>query len=185
MDDAWGSLLVAVVGGLVVAIPAWLQVRRTMRTKMEEHIAVRRVDALIAAQDRLTRVPVGHIEAERAQTMLNEHHDWFVQNSPLLSGELRGKWLSLRAAISHAMLSRTAYLRRGVEDELEWGFIGDAENDAAQFHDAALSIIKKEMNTTSVRLEQPWIEREQRARSARATTTMPEVGKDIRPSDPQ
>ena len=104
-DSVLSSVLAALVGGLLAIAGAfaasWFQARITMRTRMNEVLAERKVTANADAY-RYLKMVEGHLsdhsEAE-ALTLMVGHEEWLTANRLYLPATFSETWLALRTTL--------------------------------------------------------------------------------------
>ena len=104
-DTVLGGVLAALVGGLLAIAGAfaasWFQARITLRTRMNEVLAERKVTANADAY-RYMKMVEGHLadhsDAE-ALTLMVGHEDWLVANRLYLPAAFSETWLALRTTL--------------------------------------------------------------------------------------
>jgi hypothetical protein len=105
MSVELGSILTAVVGGLLAIFGAltahWFQKRSTLRTRMNQVIAERKVSANAEAYKNLKLIEshlAEHGDAE-ALKLADGREDWLVANRLFLPAAFMDTWLSLRTTL--------------------------------------------------------------------------------------
>ncbi|HEX6791346.1 MAG TPA: hypothetical protein VF247_08565 [Candidatus Krumholzibacteria bacterium] len=104
-DTLLSGVLAALVGGLLAVAGAlaasWFQARITLRTRMNQVIAERKVSANADAYRYLKMIEshlAGHGEAE-ALTLLVAREDWLTANRLFLPPAFADAWMSLRTTL--------------------------------------------------------------------------------------
>jgi hypothetical protein len=104
-DSVLGAVLAAFVGGVLAIAAAfaagWLQSRKTLRTRMNQVIAERKVSANADAYKYLKMVE-GYISEHAdsaALSLVSAQEDWLLANRLFLPADFVATWRSLRTTL--------------------------------------------------------------------------------------
>jgi hypothetical protein len=106
MTEVLGGVLTALVGGVLAIVGAfaagWIQKRATLRTRMKQVIAERKVSANADAYKYLKMIEhhlTEHNDAAALQLVVS-HEDWLHANRLFLPSSFAETWRSLRATLA-------------------------------------------------------------------------------------
>ncbi|GKT07171.1 hypothetical protein [Desulforhabdus sp. TSK] len=103
--------LLAILGGFIAS---WLQMKYSLKVKMNEAIAQKKVTANAEAYSFMKEITslLGSSKTEKALHQIIERESWFFSNRLFLPGRFPDKWLTVRNG-----LQRLYELERGTEDD--------------------------------------------------------------------